>query len=136
GDRDVVLGIQAVGVAARLALGDGVRAGTQVAEAVGAAAVGGGRLRRDGAQVVGAGQGQRDTRDGRLAGLLQAVVVGVDVDEARGRPGRQLAEVVVGRVGPLQHRALFPYTALFRSGDRDVVLGIQAIEIAARLGLG
>ena len=51
------------------------------------------------AGFVDAGQPDGDIRDGDLAGIADAVVVGVDIDIASDkRPGPQLAEIVVGQL--------------------------------------
>ena len=58
-------------------------------------------MRRDRAQVVGAGERESHAADGGFAGVFQPVVVGIDIDETGERSRLEFAEVVVGRVGVL-----------------------------------
>ena len=99
-------------VAAGLRLGDLVSAGPQrIAaavgpEAVGAVGGGGGRGGDRLAEVVGAGQGQRDAGDARLARIQDAVAVGVLVDGAADGDRLDVAEVVVdAATGPRSARS-------------------------------
>ena len=121
-------------VAARLRLGNRIRARSEVREGV--EPVRGRRHhdRCDHAQIVGTTECDRRVRNARFATVLGAIVVGVDVNITREARGLQFAKCVARR-----GRAGGQYDAQDRvradaARDRHVILGVGTIQIAGRLG--
>ena len=89
--------VLAVRVACGLGFGDRIRARAEVPKQVRSIGTRQLRDRHLRAFIVGPGEGDRRVGDRGFAGVLRAVVVGIDVDESREARKRQLAEVVRGR---------------------------------------
>src|SRR5205807_2117917 len=126
--------VLAVEVTGRLDLRDRVRPRPQPGEAVRAVR---GRLLadRDGvAQVVGAGELHGHPGDGSLPGILGAVLVGIDVHEARQATCLQLAEVVVGPRDVGGQDDVGELVLAGRAAGRPD--GVLAVQVAGRFHLG
>ena len=139
---DLVVGDGAAGVAGavfavqitrRLALGDGIGAGSQVDKLVVAVGVGQQRGRDRLAQVIGAGDRDGGTRNAGFTRTLHAVVVLVVKHRAQDAGGFELSKIVVAAGhASAQH------------DGRDLVVGqhpaaaahrVLAVQITRRLGL-
>src|SRR5262249_17997527 len=98
-------GVLAVRVCGRLRLFERVNSRPQAGKLVRAVAAGGLGQRYVVAKIIRPGQRHGHTAYARLAALLHAVVVRIDVDESGQARGLEFAKVVVGRVGAAQrHR--------------------------------
>ncbi len=126
-------GVLAIAVTGGGRFGEGVISRPQIGKLISPVAGGlNGLVHRS--QIIVAVQGDLDAADTGFAGILDAVIIGVQVDKAGQACGRQLAEIVVAALGSLiQHQVGELVVAGLAALRADAVLALQVI---GGLGLG